>query len=129
MLKLSRKGYDQSIIAPLLSELIEADWQSDQRFAEAFARERLNRGRGPIRTRGELRERGIDDALIDQVLPSETDWVAVLRNIAERRFGLGSPTDGQEAAKRMRFLYNRGFSSADVHRFFRDAGWDRSGLG
>ena len=124
--KLARKGYEGSVVTALLQELVDADWQSEQRFTEAFARERLQRGRGPIRTRAELRERGIDDTLIDTVLNDETDWVAVLGDIAKRRFGPDSPADGQESAKRKRFLYNRGFSSADIHRFFRDAGWEGS---
>ncbi|MCG2634900.1 MAG: recombination regulator RecX [Gammaproteobacteria bacterium] len=121
--KLARKGHRGPEIAALIAELAADGWQSDRRFAEAFTRERVRRGRGPLRLRSELRERGIDDSLIETVLSQDADWSAVLTQVAVSRFGAEPPSDARESAKRMRFLYNRGFSSAEIHRFFRDAGW------
>ena len=55
---------------------------SDARFAESFVRVRSERGQGPLRIRAELRERGVTDVLVDEVL---TDHGGVLAERARNR--------------------------------------------
>jgi len=122
--KLARKGHAGPEIREMLEELVAAGWQSDQRFAEAFMRDRRGRGQGPMRIQMGLRERGVGDDLVTAALAEESDWGEQLRRVAERRFGIDAPDDLQEGAKRMRFLYNRGFLRDQIRNFFRDAGWN-----
>ena len=47
-----------------VAQLVDDGLQSDERFTEAFVRSRINQGKGPARIRADLRERGINDAVI-----------------------------------------------------------------
>ncbi|SDK72272.1 regulatory protein RecX [Microbulbifer yueqingensis] len=100
----------------LFGRLHELNYQSDQRFAEVFARSRVQRGQGPLRIRRELQQRGIGSALagsaIDQL---EADWYQLAVETLQRKFRLpisdALPRDQQlkERARRQRYLAYRGF--------------------
>ena len=66
--KLSSRGYEAAEIGRTLDRLAGRDLVSDERFAEAFLRSRLERGQGPLRIRAQLKERGVDAPLVDAVL-------------------------------------------------------------
>ena len=75
-------------------------------------RQRSERGYGPLRLVRELRERGIDSGLADRaVAGADCDWARLARWVAEKKFGAEPPEDRRELAKRLRFLYNRGFDT------------------
>ena len=93
----------------MLDELGEQGLQSDRRYAEAFVRSRLGRRQGPVRIRGELKQRGVATTLIDAVISeADVDWlehaVAALRKKQLDLHQLAS------RAKAQRFLAQRGFS-------------------
>lgn len=106
---------DSEILEELLESLIERNLQSDERFAESFSRERINRGRGPMKLRAEMRERGISDELQrDALLELEVDWFEQAVDVRRRRFGLAKVEEFKEKARQMRFLQSRGFSQDHV---------------
>lgn len=106
---------DSEILSELLESLIERNLQSDERFAESFSRDRINRGRGPLKLRAEMRERGISDELQRQaLLELEVDWFAQAVDVRRRRFGLAKIEDFKEKARQMRFLQSRGFSQDQI---------------
>ena len=106
---------DSEILEELLESLIERNLQSDERFAESFSRERINRGRGPMKLRAEMRERGISDELQrDALLELEVDWFEQAVDVRRRRFGLAKVEEFKEKARQMRFLQSRGFSQGHV---------------
>lgn len=97
-----------------LQKLADENLQSDERFAQSYARERMLRGTGPLRIESELRQRGVDRRLIDEaiaIVPSEEGltWRLVARDVLQRKFGDERPTDLSEKARRLRFLGYRGF--------------------
>ncbi len=118
--KLGRRDYPHAVIIDVLDRLVAEGLQSDARFAEHFTHVRLRRGQGMVRIRAELRERGVDEALIVQALAEvEQDWMTALREAHRKRFGQ-LPQDARERARQARFLYYRGFTSDQVQRLFRD---------
>ncbi|WP_444889699.1 regulatory protein RecX [Microbulbifer sp. DLAB2-AA] len=102
----------------LFARLQELNYQSDQRFAEVFARSRVQRGQGPLRIRLELQQRGISAELLSQVLEQlEVDWFSLAHEQLQRKYrssiDLALPREQQlkERASRQRYLSYRGFSS------------------
>lgn len=106
---------DDEAIRVCLDRLAADGYQSDERFAEVFVRSRRARGYGPVFIEQELRQRGIDSALIaEAVQRCNTDWLAVAGDLKRKKFGAGLVTALQEKAKVMRFLRYRGFLPSQV---------------
>ena len=119
--KLLQRDFSQASVQQALHELEQGGWLSDQRFAEAYVRMRQQKGFGPVRIAMELRERGVDDALVEQaLLDCEVDWTASLVQQYEKKFRNKKITDYADKAKRVRFLQYRGFSLDDIYRFLGD---------
>ena len=114
--KLTTAGFDSNIVMDEVARLAEEGLQSDDRFAGSFVQSRINQGKGPVRIREELRERGLRAAAIDQALEdAEQDWFELAREVRVRKFGADLPVDFPEKARQMRFLQYRGFDSDQVH--------------
>ena len=89
----------------------------DQRFTEVFVRSRQSRGQGPLRIRAELRQRGVDESVIDAHLDEgASDWQQCLRSAHDGKYGNQLPSDFKERARRARFLEYRGFSAEQIRR-------------
>ncbi|WP_445355904.1 regulatory protein RecX [Microbulbifer sp. EKSA008] len=100
----------------LFERLHELNYQSDQRFAEVFARSRVQRGQGPMRIRQELQQRGVCGELIAQALDQlEVDWFELAAEMLQRKYrapmSAELPRDQwmKERARRQRYLAYRGF--------------------
>tara|TARA_B100000586_G_scaffold178114_1_gene130349 strand:+ start:113 stop:583 length:471 start_codon:yes stop_codon:yes gene_type:complete len=119
--KLARKEFSNGVIDAVVSNLQEADLVSDARYAEVFVRSRINRGDGPMKVLASLRERGIDDVLIDQFLHyDDTFWISRANSVLEKKFGQrltrGDETGSSDWGKRARFLAGRGFAAEIIYR-------------
>lgn len=114
--KLRQKGYADAALAEVLDGLVAERLLSDERFAESYARSRLQRGYGPLRIRAELQERGIDETGIEIALEGlEADWQEQARAAREKRFGPEPPPgELKERARQTRFLQQRGFSHDQI---------------
>lgn len=120
--KLLARGCDQLLIEPVLDRLEGAGLVDDARVAEQYIRERVGKGFGPVRIRGELRQKGLAEALVDRYLePWRDDWPACLAQVHDRHFGREPPADRTELGRRARFLEQRGFTAESIRRFLR---WD-----
>lgn len=115
--KLSSRGYEADEIGRTLDRLAGRNLVSDERFAEAFLRSRLERGQGPLKIRAQLKERGVDAPLVDAVLKeAEVDWDLRAAAARSRRFGEPPPGNREDMARQARFLRGRGFSEGQVAR-------------
>jgi regulatory protein len=104
----------------LLEKLASEGLQSDERFAESFVHHRIGMGQGPIKIQQELRQRGVDQALIDNALTAESfDWLSLANEVRLKKFGDSIPDDYQKKAKQLRFLYSRGFNTELINQLFR----------
>lgn len=108
--KLLRRFPDDETINEQLNRLVEERLQSDVRFAESYARQRISRGYGPLRLREELRERGVsEDDATAAMEELGIDWRAVATEVIHKKFGTLVAVDLKEKARRARFMQYRGF--------------------
>ncbi|MFK5915528.1 MAG: regulatory protein RecX [Woeseiaceae bacterium] len=111
----AKEEYEADDIHEALSRLIKQDLLNDQRFTESFIQQRLNRGSGPLKIRAELRQKGVSDAMIGQLLDErDTAWRESARSVRLKKYGTEQAKDMKEKAKQNRFLQSRGFSSEQI---------------
>ncbi len=108
------------ILSNLLDKLEHEGLLSTERAAEQIIRARRSRF-GSKRIIYELKEKGIDEALIHQALPSlkETERDAAWA-IWQKKFGK-APGSKEERGKHMRFMMNRGFSMEVIQQVLSQA--------
>ncbi len=121
--KLAARGTrDRAVVDEVLAALEAEGLLSDVRFVEQFIWSRVQRGAGPLKIHAELRERGVDERLIeDSIEALADDWQALLREVREKRFGRVVPDDLRERSRQMRFLQQRGFTVEQIGQVFRDS--------
>jgi regulatory protein len=118
--KLRQREFDADEIDGVLDRLQQEGLQSDQRFCENFVYFRAKKGRGPIRIRHELSQKGVSEILIDEQMEIlDLDWPQIMQSERSKKFGAEIPHDYKEKMKQARFLQNRGFSPEAVMRLFR----------
>lgn len=120
--KLLAHGWAADSVHGVLDRLATDGLQSDRRYTEQYVAERTARGFGPLRIRAELRQRGVADALVATYLDADVDWPARLAQVAAHKFGLAPCADRREWGRRARFLEQRGFPAAMIHRLLGPAG-------
>jgi len=124
--KLLAKGYDEAEVEPVVTALIGENLVSDRRFAESLLEVRRARGYGPARIAMELRDRGVDDALVEDVVDfGDPDWVRRLDGLRRRKYGDEAPLQFRELARQMRFYQSRGFTREQIDRVVRPERWDQ----
>jgi len=108
--KLRQRGAATEMAEMELDRLQEQGLLSDERFCEAYVYSRSQRGYGPVRLREELRQRGVAERLIDEVLRDGAwDWAALAQMAFAKRFPEGPASDLKERARQQRFMQYRGF--------------------
>ena len=120
--KLGHAGFDEADIAALLDEFEHKNWLSDHRFAESWVADHRARA-GSIKLAYDLRQRGVSDSLIEQVLRDNRDSeLERAHEVWRKKFG-SAPADASEKARQMRFMQSRGFTPETIRRVI--AGDDR----
>lgn len=117
--RLRRADFPASLISETCAALRAEGLLSDERFVESFISARRSRGQGPVRIQAELRERGVDEALISAALdPRDPGWLDCLRQVHAKRFAGNIPQTPSERARQQRFLGYRGFTAEQIRRLF-----------
>lgn len=125
--KLERRGFSADTIEDTIQELESGGWLSEQRLVDAVIRKCLRHGRGPLRLRAELHERGVDPAIFEPALEAlDVDWDALAAAQLRKRFGDAPAEDRRELARRGRFLQGLGFPPAAIWRCLDRAGRDQA---
>ena len=113
--KMEKAGFEPNVALDAIEQLQKDGLQSDRRFVDAFIESRIGQGKGPVRIRAELCQRGIRQAMIQEVLSeTEQDWHALAKDIRVRKFGADTPEDFKDKVRQMRFLQYRGFEPDQV---------------
>lgn len=108
--KLAQRDFGESEIAQAITELQQGGWLSDERYAEAYVRMRRNKGYGPVRIAMELKERGVNDAVVEHYLQADNEiWLQILKQQYQKKYNDEPVADYSDRAKRIRFLQYRGF--------------------
>lgn len=114
--KLMQKGFDEDAIAIVIEKLKQDGMQSDRRYAESYLSMRKKKGFGPNYIKKALAEKGIDSALIEAVLSSET-WLNTALSVWHKKYK-SYTSDLPLQAKQKQFLYYRGFDTDTIHQLF-----------
>jgi regulatory protein len=108
--KLAKKYAQPDLIEQVLQELEQSGWLSDMRFAAAYISARASRGFGPQCIQQELRVRGVDAELIEQMLlETDVDWKELAKKVRIKKFGSQAPKTFLDKVKQQRFMQYRGF--------------------
>jgi regulatory protein len=113
-LKLLEKGYDASVVLPLLEALRDEKLLDDRRYLENFVAYHAARGQGPVRIRVDLRRHGLQGPLVEEYLDVYPDWIVQLKQARLKKFGAKAATNYAERQRQARFLGYRGFTSAQI---------------
>ncbi len=113
--KMGKAGFDPNVTLDAIEQLQKDGLQSERRFVEAFVRSRISQGKGPMRIRADLSQRGIHDSMIQEFLDElEQDWFALARETRQKKYGGSQPVEFKEKARQMRFLQYRGFEPDQI---------------
>jgi len=113
--KLSSKGYSEEDIEHVLAQLQTQGYQSDARFSEHYIRHRSGRGYGPRRIRMELKEKGVQSAVIESAMDqAEVDWLELARQVLTKKFKGQQAQTWEEKGKQKQFLDYRGFTQDQI---------------
>ena len=112
--KLLAKGYDATVVAPLLEALRVDKLLDDRRYTENFVAYHAVRGQGPLRIRADLRRRGLPGTLVEECLDAFPDWIVQLLRAQQKKFGAGLPGNYADKQRQSKFLGYRGFTSAQI---------------
>jgi regulatory protein len=116
--RLERKGYPPPVTDRTLATLMRLNLLDDRDFARGWVASRP--GRGPSRLKQELRAKGIDRALAEEVLAEgfaeDSEYDAALE-VARRAARLSAaPLERNELLRVRRLLQRRGFSYSVIGR-------------
>ena len=107
--KIVARGAESDIVGNVISELVEENLLSDERFTEMYVRMRIRSLFGPRKIRAELRSRGVTDAVIGQFWPpDEETWFDSATDWARKK--CHGELDYATKGKIYRSLMNRGFT-------------------
>jgi len=110
-------------LAPLLEKLEARGFLSEERYAEARAH-RLSRKFGAVRIRRELMVKGVAAETAARFAADlKKSELERARSILQRKYK-GAAASPQERARRMRFLYSRGFSEEVIRAALRASSAD-----
>ena len=113
--KLSVKCESMDTMYAVIDDLVEAKYLCDRRFTESFIRSKQNRGFGPSKINGDLKNKGISAVLIDEFLDQNSAiWMEIAKNQYQKKYADTPVTDYKTWAKRARFMQSRGFSMEHI---------------
>ena len=125
--KLKSRGYSEEESSSAADWFEEKGIIDDASYARAAAEYYKNRGYGELRIREELKRRGIERELIDEILdelPSSYDEISSLIRKKLR----GEVTDADKKRKLIAFLLRRGFKFDEIRMAMNDLELDTEGL-
>ena len=116
--KLIAAGFDKSDVDGAADWYLAQGFLNETRYVEGAAR-RLSAKYGASRVAHSLRDKGVTDEAIGEVLPALKDSeLERARAIWSRKFH-NPPADASEKSKHVRFLQSRGFSYDTIKRVIR----------
>ena len=112
--KLTRKfSGSESHIEQELEKLAEEGLQSDLRYAEMVVRSGINKYHGPLRIKAELRQKKVNDSIIEKAFAEEdADWSKLIVALDKKKYGSAPmPKEPKDVAKRLRFFQSKAYNA------------------
>lgn len=111
----------QAELDQILKQLQALGYIEDARYIDTMVRSAIARGRGPMKIQYDLRQKGVDDALVSAALDeADIDWVSLAAEQRQKKFGDQIPKDFKERARQSRFLAGRGFYLDSINAVFHE---------
>lgn len=114
--KLLQRGFVINAVQAVLQQLIQEGLLSEVRFCETFIARRIRQGYGPVRIIAELRQHGVDEAVISaQLQQNESAWSDCIEKMLQKKFS--APTENlKEKLRQMHYLQYRGFRLEQIKK-------------
>ena len=119
--KLAPYAEDPSELEAVVAEFAERNWQSDERYTEAYIHSKSAK-HGTQRLKQALATQGIDESLIHEYLPDAQTEQANANQVLRKKHA-APPKDYAEKQKYLRFLVYRGFDFETANYAVKHA-WD-----
>ena len=114
--KLENRGFEEIAVSTLLDRLENENLLSDKRFTRFFIENRSLTGYGPNRIRFELANRGVSQAIANDLIEeANIDWNQCSLDLIQKKYGTDKPKNFSDWAKRARYLERRGFELDEIH--------------
>jgi len=108
-IRIRQKWPEADGVGNLVEQLAEENLVSDERYAEAFTRSRVQRHQGPLKIRAAMRGKGVPDSIIATAMEAEAgNWLELARTWLQRQHA--GPLSFKDKQKYYRRLVNRGFT-------------------
>lgn len=117
--KLAPHAESEEELEKVLDEFAERNWQSDQRYAEAYIHSKSNRY-GTLRLKQALAQQGIDADDCREFLPDREDELQTAISVLRKKFKQEAQ-DLKEKQKQARFLAYRGFGADTIQTALKTA--------
>lgn len=118
--RLKQRKISQHTINRVLKSCKRLSLVDDREFTRLWIKDKLNRGYGFIRIRRELREKGIEEDLIDGCIDAskkEYKTDLILSELIKRRVKRYKHCDYKEIRRKLfAYLHNRGFSFKEIEQ-------------
>lgn len=120
--KLQRKEYSPEIIDKTLEYMLELGYINDRDYAERYTKDAVNfKKHGMMRIKLDLRRKGIDPDLIDEVLEElEIDTTDALNHLIEKKSAGLDLKDRKHKARLVNFLLRRGYKYDEINTALRE---------
>ena len=82
--KMSRRVEYKEMLEDSIDQLVKEGLISDERYAESYFQSRKNRGFGPLRIKNELKQKGVNESLFNEIQEG-TDWSALAMNVLQKK--------------------------------------------
>lgn len=116
-LKLMQRKLAPEVIDPVLDDYEKEGWLDDARFADVYARQRMDLGYGLLRIESELQQRGVFQRPECLLAVSDQQWTDMAIQARRRRFGLDTETlEWNDRMRQARFLAQRGYTGEQAER-------------
>ncbi|OSI08931.1 recombination regulator RecX [Neisseria animaloris] len=119
--KLAPYAESEEELDKLLAEFAERNWQSDERFAEAYIHSK-SRMHGRLRLKQALAAKGVAEETAREFLPNRDSELQTAVAVLRKKFKRPGP-DLKETQRQMRFLAYRGFDM-DIIRAALKSDWE-----
>lgn len=114
--KLLQKQWPAEGVSRVVDELSKEGWQSDERFAGSFIREKVRQQQGRLKIMAQVtQQKGVATEIAENVIESmDVDWFELCAELKHKKFGDDDPTDEKEWNRQVRFLQQRGFTPEQI---------------
>ena len=112
------KGYGEDEIRAVISDFLDYGYLDDEDYCRQYIKYAFSKGKGPVRVKQELAEKGIDREIIAFALEDyEAEETDLERALAQaRKTAAGKPVDEKMKGRVGRRLISLGYSTGMVYK-------------